>query len=101
MSKVRDFAARTGAALNVLHDCASAAGALDAGFVPGKSARENPQNPKVVYLLNADDYDDSLVDDGAFVIYQVRSFVRSFVCLFVCLFVWLFLRSSFRCRQAG
>lgn len=70
MSKVRDFAAKSGAALNVLHDCASAAGALDAGFVPGKSARENPQNPKVVYLLNADDYDDSLVDDGTFVIYQ-------------------------------
>jgi hypothetical protein len=77
MSKVRDFAAKTGAALNVLHDCASAAGALDAGFVPGKSARENPQNPKVVYLLNA----------GAFVIYQVRSFVCLFVCLFVCFLV--------------
>ena len=55
--------------------------------MPGKSARENPQNPKVVYLLNADDYDDSLVDDGAFVIYQVRSFVRLFVCLFICFLV--------------
>ncbi len=71
MAKARDFAAKTGATLSVLHDCASAVGALDAGFVPGKSARDNPPSKaKVVYLLNADDYVDSLVDDGAFVIYQ-------------------------------
>ena len=74
MAKVRDFAAKVGVPINVLHDCASAVGALDVGFVPGKSARESKDshggNPKVVYLLNADDYDDALVDESAFVIYQ-------------------------------
>ena len=71
MAKVRDFAAKAGVSVSVLHDCASAVGALDVGFVPGKSARDDENDKKkVVYLLNADDYDEGLVDDGAFVIYQ-------------------------------
>lgn len=81
MAKVRDFAAKAGVSVSVLHDCASAVGALDVGFVPGKSARDDDndddenEKKKVVYLLNADDYDEGLVDDGAFVIYQDRKSV--------------------------
>jgi NADH dehydrogenase (ubiquinone) Fe-S protein 1 len=74
MAAVHDFVSKQGPAaptLNVLHDCASAVGALDSGFIPGKSVRDSGASArKVVYLLNADDYENALVDDAAFVIYQ-------------------------------
>ena len=53
---------------NMLHDSASAVTALDLGFVPSPSA--NVATPKFVYILGADDYDDSEIPEDAFVVYQ-------------------------------
>jgi len=62
-------AARIGT-VSVLHDSASAAGALDVGFVPsGPAAAGAAGAPEVVVLLGADDYADGDVPAGAKVIY--------------------------------
>ena len=57
---------------NIMHDSAGRVGALDLGFLPGPKAAEAPK-PKLVWLLNSDDFDAEDVPEDAFVIYQVRS----------------------------
>ena len=54
---------------NVIHESASRVAALDLGFQPSAKAR-TAGPAKLVYLLGADDYPDSEVPAGAFVIYQ-------------------------------
>jgi len=54
--------------INILHTAASNAAALDIGFVQGVS--KPVAQPKFVYLLNADDYDDARIPADAFVVYQ-------------------------------
>ncbi|KAK9824361.1 hypothetical protein WJX72_009711 [[Myrmecia] bisecta] len=54
---------------NVLHDAASRVAALDIGFLP--SARASAAPPaKFVYLLGSDDWQESDIPEGAFVVYQ-------------------------------
>lgn len=55
---------------NVIHDTASRVAALDIGFAPSAAAQASSAPPKLVYLLGADDYPDSAVPEGAFVVYQ-------------------------------
>lgn len=55
---------------NVLHTSASRVAALDIGFQPSVAARTSAPPAKVVYLLGADDWEESEVPEGAFVIYQ-------------------------------
>lgn len=56
---------------NVIHDSASRVAALDIGFAPSAAVRQTPNpNPKLVYLLGADDWEESAVPKGAFVVYQ-------------------------------
>lgn len=55
---------------NVIHDTASRVAALDMGFAPSAASRASKTAPKVVYLLGADDWDETEVPAGAFVIYQ-------------------------------
>lgn len=58
---------------NVLHDIASRVGALDIGFLPSaRASAPDAPAPKVVYLLNSDDFSDADVPADAFVIYQAR-----------------------------
>ena len=58
---------------NVLHDIASRVGALDIGFLPSaRASAPDAPPPKVVYLLNSDDFSDADVPADAFVIYQAR-----------------------------
>lgn len=52
----------------MLHDTASTVAALDMGFVPFPGS--TPSAPKFVYNLSADDYADSDIPAGAFVLYQ-------------------------------
>lgn len=54
---------------NVLHRAAGRAAALDVGFVPPSTEAGSTQ-PKVVYLLNADNVDPKSIPRDAFVIYQ-------------------------------
>ncbi|KAI8111181.1 hypothetical protein M9434_004754 [Picochlorum sp. BPE23] len=56
--------------LNILHDTASSVTALDVGFIPSVKARMQQEDPKVVYLLGSDDFDEKDVPADAFVIYQ-------------------------------
>jgi len=63
---------------NILHNHASMVGGLDVGFVYGKSGngsaeilkQSKDKKVKVLYLLGADDFDMSLIDQDCFVIYQ-------------------------------
>mmetsp|Transcript_25124 Transcript_25124/g.44793 ORF Transcript_25124/g.44793 Transcript_25124/m.44793 type:complete len:629 (-) Transcript_25124:652-2538(-) len=55
---------------NVLHDSAGRVAAMDLGFLPATRAAVNTEQPKFVYLLASDEYDDSLIPADAFVIYQ-------------------------------
>ena len=55
---------------NIMHDSAGRVGALDLGFLPGPHAAQAPK-PKLVWLLNSDDFDAEDIPDDAFVIYQV------------------------------
>lgn len=52
--------------VNILHSEASRVGALDLGISPRKAAG----NPKVVFLLGADNFDHSDIPEDAFVIYM-------------------------------
>jgi NADH dehydrogenase (ubiquinone) Fe-S protein 1 len=52
----------------MLQECASSVAALDMGFVPGPGSAA--RDPSFVYLLGADDYNDSAVPEDAFVVYQ-------------------------------
>lgn len=54
---------------NLLHVYASRVAALDIGFLPSSRSYSAPR-PKFVYLLGADDYEDSEVPKDAFVVYQ-------------------------------
>ena len=56
---------------NIMHDSAGRVAALDLGFLPGPNAAQAP-TPKLVWLLNSDDFDAQDVPDDAFVVYQVR-----------------------------
>jgi len=62
------------AEVGFLSNDAARVGAADVGFTrSAHAAAANAANdslPRVVFLLNSDDYDESLVPDGAFVIYQ-------------------------------
>jgi NADH dehydrogenase (ubiquinone) Fe-S protein 1 len=51
----------------MLHEAASAVGALDLGFVSTSTAKTTPA---FVYNLAADDYEDDAIPPGAFVVYQ-------------------------------
>eukprot|EP00959_Pyramimonas_sp_CCMP1952_P463443 9484928-Pyramimonas_sp.AAC.1 len=53
---------------NVLHDSAGRVAGLDLGFCPSESA--TAATPKVVFLLNADDYDEAEIPADAFVVYM-------------------------------
>lgn len=55
---------------NVLHDNAGRVAALDIGFLPSARARNSTADPKAVFLLGSDDYDESDVPSDAFVVYQ-------------------------------
>ncbi|MDP4708872.1 MAG: NADH-quinone oxidoreductase subunit NuoG [Rickettsiaceae bacterium] len=63
---------------NILHNHASMVGGLDVGFIYGKSGngteeilkQAKDKKVKVLYLLGADDFDMSLIDQDCFVIYQ-------------------------------
>jgi NADH-quinone oxidoreductase subunit G len=63
---------------NILHNHASMVGGLDVGFVYGKSGngtaeilkKSKDKKVKVLYLLGADDFDMSLIDQDCFVVYQ-------------------------------
>ena len=55
---------------NILHDSASRVSALDIGFLPGPNADKAP-SPKLVWLLNADDWQPEDIPKDAVVIYQV------------------------------
>jgi len=52
---------------NVLHDAAGRVAALDLGFLPSDSATK--ATAKVVFLLNADDFDEAQIPKDAFVVY--------------------------------
>lgn len=62
------------AEVGFLHNDAARVGAADVGFArsarASAAAASGTSLPRVVFLLNSDDYDESLVPDGAFVIYQ-------------------------------
>ena len=53
--------------INILHSEASRVGALDLGIVPRNAMKSNP---KVVYLLGADNFRHEEIPEDAFVIYQ-------------------------------
>jgi len=52
---------------NLLHDSAGRVAGLDLGFLP--SAAASKATAKVVFLLNADDFDEKEIPTGAFVVY--------------------------------
>jgi len=52
---------------NMLHDSAGRVAGLDLGFLPAPSLVEVPA--KVVFLLNADDFDEADVPKDAFIVY--------------------------------
>lgn len=62
------------AEVGFLHNDAARVGAADVGFArsarSSAAAASSSTLPRVVFLLNSDDYDEALVPDGAFVIYQ-------------------------------
>jgi len=74
LSKLHTLAAKTGVVtpewngFNMLHDSAGRVAGLDLGFLP--SASSASVTPKVVFLLNSDDYDEAAIPDDAFVVYQ-------------------------------
>ncbi|EFJ45606.1 NADH:ubiquinone oxidoreductase 76 kDa subunit [Volvox carteri f. nagariensis] len=76
MKAVHDLCSKAGVVkdnwngFNVIHDTASRVAALDMGFAPSVTARAAKVQPKVVYLLGADDWEEAEVPAGAFVIYQ-------------------------------
>jgi len=55
--------------INILHNQASRAGALDLGFVPGKNAHLIKSKAKFVYLLGAEEWPEDQVDSNAFIVY--------------------------------
>jgi NADH-quinone oxidoreductase subunit G len=63
---------------NILHNHASMVGALDLGFIYGKSGKGTAEilqqsregKVKILFLLGADDFDMNLIADDCFVIYQ-------------------------------
>lgn len=63
---------------NILHNHASMVGALDLGFIYGKSGNGTEEilqqsregKVKILFLLGADDFDMNLIGDDCFVIYQ-------------------------------
>lgn len=52
---------------NMLHDSAGRVAGLDLGFLPSENSKKTA--PKVVFLLNSDDFDEADVPADAFVIY--------------------------------
>ena len=56
---------------NVLHDSASRVAALDIGFLQSARAANSGTQPKFVYLLGSDEFDEAEVPADAFVVYQV------------------------------
>lgn len=55
---------------SVIHESASRVAAMDLGFLPSSSSSSENSSKKFVYLLNADDWDDTEVPSSAFVVYQ-------------------------------
>jgi len=63
-----DILGGPGKQIGFIQTAASRVGGLDIGFVPGPDAEDS--NLEFVYLLGADEWDDSKVPENAFVVYQ-------------------------------